>query len=70
MTDNKRAQIGLLMLESRFPRFKGDIGHPETFDPPALVKIIRDATPQRVVTNQATGLVASFASAARELEQA
>lgn len=70
MTDNKRAQIGLLMLESRFPRFKGDIGHPDTFTPPALVKTIRNATPQRVVTDQATGLVDSFADAAKELEQA
>ncbi len=70
MTDTRRVQIGLLMLESRFPRFKGDIGHPDTFTPPALVKTIRNATPQRVVEDQVTGLVDSFADAAKELEQA
>lgn len=70
MTHNNRAQIGLLLLESRFPRFKGDIGHPETFDPPAMVRTIQHATPQRVVKDHAIGLVKSFASAARELEQA
>ncbi|WP_306258008.1 aspartate/glutamate racemase family protein [Pararhizobium sp. IMCC21322] len=70
MTQNTGAQIGLLMLESRFPRFKGDIGHPDTFDPPALVATIRNATPRRVVEDQATGLVQNFANAAIKLEQA
>lgn len=70
MTDHKRAQIGLLMLESRFPRFKNDIGHPDTFTPPALVKTIRNATPQRVVSDQATGLLTGFVNAAQELQQA
>lgn len=70
MTQNTGAQIGLLMLESRFPRFKGDIGHPETFNPPALVATIRNATPKRVVEDQATGLVNSFSDAAKKLEQA
>lgn len=60
----------MLMLESRFPRFKGDIGHPETFDPPALLETICNATPKRVVEDQATGLVNSFANAAIKLEQA
>lgn len=70
MTQIGRAQIGLLMLESRFPRFKGDIGHPDTFDPPALVATIGNATPKRVVKDQAAGLVQNFANAAKQLEQA
>lgn len=61
-------QIGLLMLESRFPRPVGDIGHPLTFDPPALVKTIANATPRRVVDERAEGLVSQFINGAQELE--
>lgn len=56
------------MLESRFPRLPGDIGHPDTFKPPALVKIVADATPERVVCDNADGLVAQFAQGARDLQ--
>lgn len=56
------------MLESRFPRLPGDIGHPDTFKPRALVKIVSDATPERVVHNNADGLVAQFAQGARDLQ--
>lgn len=69
MTRHRLSQIGILMLDSRFPRFIGDIGHPETFEPAALVKIVRNATPRRVVTEQASGLVEDFIDAATELEQ-
>lgn len=69
-TETGQTQIGLLMLESRFPRFRGDIGHPATFNPPALLRTIKHATPKRVVEDRATGLVASFANAAKELEHA
>lgn len=61
-------QIGLLMLESRFPRLPGDIGHPDTFQPPAMVKIVAGATPDRVVRNKADGLITRFVQGAQDLE--
>lgn len=70
MTHNTRAQIGILMLESRFPRFRGDIGHPKTFDPPAIVRTVRTASPRRVVEGQAFGLLDGFVKAAKDLQQA
>lgn len=56
------------MLESRFPRFTGDIGHPDTFSPPALVKIVTDATPERVVHDKAEGLIERFIQGALDLQ--
>lgn len=56
------------MLESRFPRLPGDIGHPDTFEPQALVKVVTDATPKRVVHDNADGLVTQFAKGARDLQ--
>ncbi len=70
MADTTQAQIGILMLESRFPRFRGDIGHPATFDPPAIVRTIGQASPRRVVEGKAFGLLDSFVDAAKDLEQA
>lgn len=70
MADTTQAQIGILMLESRFPRFHGDIGHPATFDPPAIIRTIDQASPQRVVEGQAFGLLDSFVDAAKDLQQA
>lgn len=70
MADTTQAQIGILMLESRFPRFRGDIGHPATFDPPAIIRTIDEASPRRVVEGQAFGLLDSFIDAAKDLQQA
>lgn len=63
-------QIGILMLESQFPRLLGDIGHPDTFSPSALVKTIADATPERVVHDKAKGLIGRFIQGAQDLQAA
>jgi len=41
--------IGILMLESRFPRIQGDIGNATTWDFPVLYRIIEKATSDIVV---------------------
>ena len=41
--------IGILMLESQFPRIQGDIGNAATWDFPVLYKVIEKATPDIVV---------------------
>jgi Asp/Glu/hydantoin racemase len=61
------AAIGILMLESRFPRIPGDGGHAATWPFPLLYKVIRDATPERVVRQGAEGLLDAFIEGAREL---
>ena len=62
------ASVGILMLEARFPRILGDMGHAGTWDFPVLYKVVRDASPDRVVRKGAEGLLDAFVAAAKELE--
>ena len=66
------AFLGILMLQSRFPRLPGDIGHPESFEVPTRRLIVDGATPTRVVQDAAglaaSGLLDAFAAAASRLE--
>ena len=61
------APLGILMLEARFPRIPGDMGNGETWPFPVLFKVVRGATPERVVLEGARGLLPDFIAAAREL---
>jgi hypothetical protein len=61
------ARLGILMLEARFPRIPGDMGNAGTWPFPVLYKVVSGATPQRVVAEQARGLLANFLAAAKEL---
>lgn len=61
------AAIGILMLEARFPRIPGDMGNALTWPFPVHYKIVRGATPDRVVRQNATGLLPLFIEAAQEL---
>ena len=61
------ARLGILMLEARFPRIPGDMGNAETWPFPVLYKVVKGASPQRVVMERASGLRDAFLAAAREL---
>ena len=67
------ASVGILMLETRFPRIPGDIGHAATWPFPVLYKVVRGATGERVTTARAndrsTGLRDAFLAAGAELVQ-
>ena len=62
------ASVGVLMLEARFPRVPGDMGHAGTWDFPVLYRVVRDASPDRVVRRRGEGLLPAFIDAARSLE--
>lgn len=55
------------MLEASFPRIRGDMGNALSWDFPVLYKVVRDASPDRVVRRKAEGLLPAFVSAAQEL---
>ena len=59
--------VGILMLDTRFPRIPGDVRNPGTFDFPVLYRTVRGADPGAVVLNPDQGLVAPFVAAGREL---
>ena len=61
------AAVGILMLEARFPRIYGDMGNALTWPFPVHYKVVRDASPDRVVRQGAEGLLGHFITAAREL---
>ena len=61
------ARVGILMLETRFPRIPGDMGNAATWPFPVLYKVVPGASPRRVVHDKAAGLLDSFLDAAEEL---
>jgi hypothetical protein len=61
------APLGILMLEARFPRIPGDMGNAGTWPFPVLYKVVKGASPDRVVLRQAEGLLPAFLDAAAEL---
>ena len=46
-------RLGVLMLETRFPRFPGEVGHPETFTFPVDYERVPGAVVDRVVSGEA-----------------
>lgn len=62
--------IGVLMLNTSFPRVHGDIGNARTFDFPVRYKVVSQATQGTIVTeaDKARDLLPHFIEAARELE--
>ena len=61
------APLGILMLEARFPRIPGDMGNATTWPFPVLYKVVKGASPEKVVLKGAAGLLPDFVAAAQEL---
>ena len=61
------APLGILMLEARFPRIPGDMGNALTWPFPVLYRVVKGASPERVVLQGAAGLLPDFLEAAAEL---
>jgi Asp/Glu/hydantoin racemase len=61
------APLGVLMLETRFPRIPGDVGNAASWPFPVLFKVIPGATPERVVLHGGRGLLPDVIATAREL---
>src|SRR5829696_2940012 len=61
------APLGILMLEARFPRILGDMGNARTWPFPVFYRVVKGASPERVVLEGARGLLPDFLAAAEEL---
>ena len=64
------ARLGILSLETRFPRVPGDMGNAGTWPFPVLYAVVPGASPQRVVKERGQGLLEPFLDAARKLVRA
>jgi hypothetical protein len=63
-----RSSLGILLLDTVFPRIPGDVGNRESYEYPVILKTVAGATVQRAVYEADAGLLADFIRAARELE--
>lgn len=61
------AAVGILMLETRFPRIPGDMGNALTWPFPVHYRVVAGASPDRVVRQRAEGLLDAFIEAGRDL---
>ena len=61
------APLGILMLEAKFPRIPGDMGNATTWPFPVLYRVVKGASPAKVVLNGAAGLLQDFLDAAADL---
>lgn len=59
--------LGVLMLQTRFPRPPGDIGHEQTFGFPVLRRVVVGATPERVVRGRDAASLQPFIHTAHQL---
>jgi len=69
LTADSDALLGVIMLDTQFPRIKGDIGNPDTFDFKVIYECVAGATAKRVVQQSDPALLQPFIAAAKKLEQ-
>lgn len=69
-TTNQGQPIGILMLDTRFPRIPGDVGNAFTFDFPVRFETVVGADPTRVVKEADPTLLQPFIDGAKTLEAA
>src|SRR2546428_380343 len=60
--------VGILILDTRFPRIPGDVGNATTFPFPVRYHRVSGADPDLVVRRGAEGLLPAFVQGARALE--
>jgi Asp/Glu/hydantoin racemase len=61
--------VGILVLDTQFPRIPGDIGHAATFDFPVRFHRVIGASPDQVVRGDQRALLPAFLEGARVLER-
>lgn len=59
--------LGVLMLDTRFRRFVGDIGNPDSYREPVLFEVVRGATVDKIVPAKAPPLIEDFVKAGERL---
>ncbi len=62
-------RLGVLMLDTRFTRVAGEIGHPDTFTFPVLYQVVGGADVRRVILQDDGKIVSRFIEAAKTLER-
>ncbi|MBS36966.1 MAG: hypothetical protein CMO26_13705 [Thiotrichales bacterium] len=66
-TSKQTPVLGILVLDTGFPRIRGDVGNSSTFNYPVMLKTVSGATPTEVTGPNVERLLDAFASGAAEL---
>ena len=61
------ARVGMLFLDTVFPRVPGDFGNLLTWPFPVLLKVVRGATPAKILGPDAIAMAEPFLEAAKDL---
>jgi aspartate/glutamate racemase len=61
--------IGILMLETHFPRIPGELGNATSFNYPVRYHIVKGASPHKVVREKDPALLNLFIKGAQDLEK-
>ena len=64
------APLGIIMLDTTFPRPPGDVGNPASWPFPVLYRTVSGATAHRVVSGQDGPLLDAFVAAGEDLHRA
>lgn len=62
-----QACLGILVLDTKFPRIPGDAGNAETWPFPTRLRVVPEASARRVVAERARGLLEAFVEGAQAL---
>ncbi len=60
MTPREPAKLGILMLDTRFPRIPGDVGNPATWDFPVEFAVVESATPHAIICEDTGPFIDAF----------
>lgn len=63
-----KPSLGVLLLDTVFPRIPGDVGNVHSYEYPVVLRTVPGATVQRVVYEADSGLLSDFIQAAQALE--
>ena len=66
-TASPDATLGIIMLDTTFPRIVGDVGNPATFPFAVRYKVVQGASPQRLVIEADKRLLGPFIEAGQSL---
>lgn len=67
MQENIQADLGILMLDTDFPRILGDVGNAQTWPFPVHFGVVKGATPQAIVCDDIEPFVQSFIEVGHDL---
>lgn len=67
MSDMQTAKLGILMLDSQFPRILGDVGNADTWPFAVEYAVVPGATPQAIVCDDIEPFVQAFIEAGNRL---